>query len=44
MSRVGFGVEKLLRIYKENSDSEFIDLLFGSGVPGETRANRMRHR
>ena len=34
MSRVGFGVEKLLRIYKENSDSEFIDLLFGSGVPG----------
>lgn len=34
MAREGLGFEKLMRIYKENSDTEFFDLLFGSGVPG----------
>jgi hypothetical protein len=32
--RVNHGIEKALRIYKENSDTEFIDLLFGAGAPG----------
>lgn len=34
MSRQNFAIEKALRIYKTNSDTEFIDLLFGSGIPG----------
>ncbi len=40
MARVNYAVEKALRIYKENSDTDFIDILFGAGAPlgtsGET--------
>jgi hypothetical protein len=34
MARELLALEKGLRFYKENSDSEFLDLLFGAGVPG----------
>ena len=34
MSRVAHAIEKLLRIFKENSDTEFVDLLFGTSAPG----------
>lgn len=34
MSRVLHGIEKGLRVYKENSQTEFIDYLFGSAAPG----------
>lgn len=34
MSRENFSVEKAISIFKENSDTERIDLLFGAGVPG----------
>lgn len=34
MGRQNFSVEKALRIYKVNSDTEFVDILFGSGAPG----------
>lgn len=34
MSRTLFGIEKALRIYAENSQSTFIDILFGSSAPG----------
>lgn len=40
MARVLQGVEKGIRLYKENSDTDFIDILFGAGAPvgtsGET--------
>lgn len=34
MAREAFEIEKLLRISKENSNTEFIDVLFGSAAPG----------
>jgi len=34
MSRENYGIEKALRIYKTNDDSDHIDLLFGSAAPG----------
>jgi hypothetical protein len=40
VSRVNFAVEKAIRIYKENSLDDFVDILFDSGAPlgtsGET--------
>jgi len=32
--RQPFGVEKSIRIFKENSDTDFFDILFGSAAPG----------
>jgi len=34
MARKIYAIEKGLRIFKENSDTEFIDYLFGSAAPG----------
>lgn len=34
MARDNFGVEKALRIYATDSDTTFIDILFGSAAPG----------
>lgn len=34
MARDNFAIEKALRIYAENSDTSFIDLLFGTAAPG----------
>jgi len=34
MSRDLFGIEKALRIYAENSQTIFVDVLFGSAAPG----------
>jgi hypothetical protein len=34
MAREAFEIEKLLRISKENSNTDTIDILFGSGAPG----------
>jgi len=40
MSRSAFSIEKALRIYAENSQTSFVDVLFGAGAPvgtsGET--------
>jgi hypothetical protein len=33
MSRVLYGIEKGLRLYAENSQTDFVDLLFGSSAP-----------
>lgn len=34
MARDLFALEKGIRLYKENSDTEFLDILFGSPAPG----------
>lgn len=34
MARVPFGIEKAIRIFQENSDTVFVDFLFGAGSPG----------
>lgn len=34
MARKYFGIEKLLRIFKTDSDTEHFDIMFGSGLPG----------
>jgi hypothetical protein len=34
MSRELLALEKGLRLYKENSDTESLDILFGAGIPG----------
>lgn len=34
MGRIGFGIEKSLRIYAENSLTDFVDVLFGGAAPG----------
>lgn len=40
MARTYFGIEKNLRIFKKNSDTDFVDHIFGAGAPigtsGET--------
>lgn len=34
MSRQNHAIEKALRIYKENSNTDFVDFLFGTAAPG----------
>lgn len=34
MARQLFGLEKGIRVYRENNDTEFFDIIFGSGAPG----------
>lgn len=34
MARSFFGIEKLLRIFSTNSDTSYVDFLFGSAAPG----------
>jgi len=34
MARVLHGISKGIRLYRENSDSEFVDQIFGSAAPG----------